>query len=374
MCTHLSSERGIALALSVFALVVIGGLVGAAFFLGMQEQRVGRNTVKFQQAFASAQEGAQLQVANWDPVTMNVLPTGDSVNYAGLLANGTGWYRGSVLRLNTEMFLVRTEGFSADSQTRQHVGLLLRLRPIEIDIQAALKTQGATQVGGNSLINGQDTQPPDATGCGPVEPTLPGMMITDEDDITYSGCNGCIQGDPDVLEDPTITSENLLQFGDATFDDLKALATKILPAGNYQGIGAVESGGVCDFGYDKNFGDPMNAGGACHNYYPMIFFEGEGASTTLNTGYGQGVLIVEGDLDVQGGFEFYGPVIVQGRLKTTGQGGHFNGGVIAANVELDPNVILGSAVINFSSCALARALTGSASAGLIAERSWVNLF
>jgi hypothetical protein len=80
-------------------------------------------------------------------------------------------------------------------------------------------------------------------------------------------------------------------------------------------------------------------------------------------------------LSVQGGFQFFGPVLVNGYLKTTGTGGHFNGGVFAADtVSLSQNTVLGNAVINFSSCALTRALNASASGSALKERSWVNLY
>jgi hypothetical protein len=67
-------------------------------------------------------------------------------------------------------------------------------------------------------------------------------------------------------------------------------------------------------------------------------------------------------------------VIVKGRLKTTGTGGHFNGGVVAANIDLDQNSILGNAVITYSSCAVTKALTATAGGAPLRERSWVNLY
>lgn len=80
------------------------------------------------------------------------------------------------------------------------------------------------------------------------------------------------------------------------------------------------------------------------------------------------MLVVDGDLDVQGGFEFYGPVIVKGRLSTQGTGGHFNGGLIAANINLDQNDVLGNAVI------AVRALQNTAAAAPLRSRSWANLY
>jgi hypothetical protein len=367
------NERGVALAVAVFALVIVGGLVGGALFLGMQEQRVGLNSMRHQQAFAAAEEGAQLQLARWDPEVLNVLAVGSDTAYNGTLPNGTGWYRGSVRRLNDELFLVRSEGFSPDSQTRQQVGLLVRLRPIEININAALKTQGATKIGGSSLIDGNDQAPAGWT-CPPLEPALPGIRIPDPSDVTTSGCGGndttCVVGDPKILEDPTIDTGTLTTFGDVEWDDLVGLASKVLTGGNV-GITPVVSGGTCDTGVLTNWGDPLDPTGPCGNYFPIIYSEN---TLRINGDRGQGVLIVNGDLEVQGNFEFFGPVIVKGHLKTTGTGGHFNGGVIAANVDLEQNTVLGNAVVNFSSCALLKALNGSASAALLQERSWVNLF
>ena len=52
---------------------------------------------------------------------------------------------------------------------------------------------------------------------------------------------------------------------------------------------------------------------------------------------------------------------------------HFNGGVAAANVNLDQNTILGNALVNFSSCALSKALNSTAPVAQMRERGWINL-
>jgi hypothetical protein len=337
----------------------------------MQEQRVGWNTLKHQQAFSAAQEGAQLEVANWNTGTYNGLTVGDSAAFAGMLSNNAGWYRGSVMRLNDNMYIVRTEGFSPDSQTRHHMGLLVRLRPLEIKIEAALRTQGNLKIGGSSFINGHDT-PPTGWTCGGTEPSLPGISIADSTQISTSGCSGftCVDGDPPVDEDPAITDSSLTTFGDLTFDELASMANKFIPGGNRK-IQPDVLVGACNTGDLNNWGDPDNPSSPCAAYFPIIFSSG---NLTINGDMGQGVLLVDGNLSVQGGFRFYGPVIVKGTLKTTGTGGHFNGGVIAANVQLDQSTVLGDAVVNFSSCAVMKALIASAPGALVRERSWINLY
>jgi len=369
--TNLRNERGIALAVAIFALVVIGALVAGSFYVGLQEQRVGRNTITFEQAFAAAEEGAQRQVANWDAGTFNAVAIGDSTIFSGTLASSGGWYRGSIRRFSDNLFLVRSEGFSRDSLARQQVGLLVRLRPIELKIRAALQTVGDLKIGGSSEIDGYDNPPPGWSDCPGVQPPLPGIILPDASDITTSGCSGlsCVNGVPKVEEHPALTPDSLTTFGDQSFDDLKAMASKIISGGNRK-IEPTLTGGACNKADPNNWGDPLNSGNPCGGYFPIIWVNGD---LTINGVQGQGVLIVDGNLDVQGGFEFFGPVIVRQTINTQGTGGHFNGGVIAANVNFDQNVVLGDAVVNYSYCAVIKALQASAAGALLQERSWVSL-
>src|SRR2546428_4890262 len=97
----LRDERGMALAVAIFALVVVGALVAGAFFAGTQEQRVGENQRRVQTSFGVAEAGAQETVRSWDPSTKNKRPLycpcagGDSVAIPDTTApNGSGRYGG----------------------------------------------------------------------------------------------------------------------------------------------------------------------------------------------------------------------------------------------------------------------------------------
>src|SRR2546429_7769434 len=67
----LRDERGMALAVAIFALVVVGALVAGAFFAGTQEQRVGENQRRVQTSFGVAEAGVQERVMSWQPDSMN---------------------------------------------------------------------------------------------------------------------------------------------------------------------------------------------------------------------------------------------------------------------------------------------------------------
>jgi len=364
------ASTGAALPLAIFALLVVGVLVGAAFLFGRQEQFIGRSTIRSQQAFGAAEAGMHLQLGAWAETGSNGLVTGDSASFEGALGS-TGWYRGSIRRLNDLLFLVRSEGFSADSNARQQLGMIVRLRPIELRVSAALKTLDVWDIVGSSSIDGNDNLPPGWTGCPPPGSALPGIQLPSVALLSTVTCPipGCVVGSPPVEERP-LTSDSLMILRDGVVSDLRARATKVL-AGGYRRIEPSSTGGVCNVADPDNWGAPLQPAGACGGYFPGVWVDG---GLTVNGVQGQGVLVVDGDLVVDGAFEFYGPVVVLGSLVTRGSGGHFLGGVVALSAELAQDAVIGTVTIGYSSCAVARAIQRTASVIPIRSRSWAVLY
>jgi hypothetical protein len=165
-------------------------------------------------------------------------------------------------------------------------------------------------------------------GC-PPDSSLSGLRLPSMSDLqTVGGCSGasCISGDPPVQADPTINDSTFFDYGDVDWESLVAMATKVLPPGTYTGVQPSFSGTECRTSDPKNWGDPITPSSACGSYFPITYIAG---NANINGNYGQGMLLIDGDLSVQGGFQFYGVVIVREALKTTGTGGHFNGAVLA---------------------------------------------
>ena len=115
----------------------------------------------------------------------------------------------------------------------------------------------------------------------------------------------------------------------------------------------------------------MIPAGACESYFPIIHALGD---LHISTGMGQGILLVDGDLDMTGNFQFMGAIIVRGTLSTYGTGAHITGAVMAANVDLDQNTVLGNSSIKYSSCALNAVMNGSAYPKAAKRRAWVDLY
>lgn len=377
-----TDRRGFALAIAMFAIVVIGALIAGAFFSSTQEYRIGRNLITQTRAMAAAEHGLTHAVSAGWPADLNSTLRNGQVQHATYdnLGGQTGVSaRVAFTRLNRLTYWVTSSGSvagQAGTDAARRVGGVMRLTVPTMNFLGALTTRGTTQIGGSSHINGNDQNPP-GWNCPAAGAAKPGIAIDDPTKITTSGCSNlnCVEGDPKVLQTAAAGNDSTyFEYGSTDWDELVAMATKRYSGNtNLQNLGPTSSGGTCSRQASSNWGEPRRnvPAHACEPYYPIIYVNG---NLTLNTGRGQGILLVEGDLLVQGGFEFFGPVIVKGKLQTAGTGGHFNGGVMAANVELETNTVLGNAVVNYSRCALLTVLANTSTPKFESERAWVELF
>jgi len=368
------AERGFALAVSIFALVIIAALVTGAFFAARQEMLVGLNSRTSLSAFSAAEAGLNTTIASWNTGTWNSMAVGDSAAVSGTLGSGasSSTYSGYVRRLNTQLYLIRVTGTDHAGSTQRTLAALTRLQLIQMNFNAALTVRGSTTVGGSSLLDGRDTPPTAWTSCPSTGlDTLPGIIIPSTSGSSLDLAN--IQGDPKVVTDPSINDSTFFKFGDLDWNELVAMATVVGGSTSNFHPGPVGTATTCTTSDNQNWGDPAKPAtvAGCANYFPIIHW-----TTNLNVaqGVGQGILLVDGDIEATGHFEFYGPVIARGHLKSTGTGNHFWGGLMAADVDLETNTVLGNAVISYSSCALATALQYNAPGRLVRERSWAEVF
>lgn len=376
-------RAGFALAVAIFAIVVIGTLIGGIFFASMQQQRMARNQQLQANAMGAAEYGMNRTLAaDWRAGSWNTMPVGRVDSTSNSYTSHGATARVRVTRIgnaNVPLFLVASEGSAGTmlgAQARRRTSHVVALHPFQINVRGALTTRGATKIGGSSYIDGNDT-PYAGWSCPAAGPNKPGIAIADSTQITTSGCSGysCVAGSPKIANDSLAAdTATYLNFGNGvTWATLAAMGKNVTGTWNAGSIAPVVVGGVCNRNATGNWGDPGRASptGACEDYFPILYSPGD---LKITGGKGQGILLVEGNLQVAGGFEFYGPVIVKGDLDTQGTGGHFNGGVMAANVNLAQNTVLGSAVITYSSCILAKVLQASAVPSLMNGRSWAELY
>ena len=376
-------RKGFALPVALGSMVVIGMILAGVFLAATQENRVGRNTVNQERAFRAAEFGVNNTYSAWSSQTMNALAWG-GVTTIVHDSSAKGWIDTiRVTRLNDNSYWVVSTAYSGSglTQARHRTTSAIRMGYPIINFLAALTVRGAIKIGGSSLTTGVDTPPP-GWDCPPPGATKAGVATNDSTNINYSGCNNltCVVGSPQILQNPALSdTATFFNFGsDANWASLTSMATlNFTGSWTLNGIGpSYTAAGTCNTAVLSNWGDPNRAtpAGNCEGYFPIIYFAGAGGTVHITGGVGQGILLVDGDLVVDGGFQWFGPVIARGHVTTQGTGGHFNGAVMAADVDLEQNTVLGNAIIDYSSCAITEAMVGSGFPKRLRGRSWADMF
>ncbi len=378
MHTSPQSEKGMALMMSLGAIVIIGVLMGGVLFVATQDYRIGGNTVRMTRAAAAADLGLNRVPVAWN-LANNQMQTGATVTMAFTAPNGAT-ANVIVTRLGGPFFWSVSEGYAgsmgSQASGRRRYGTLFRLDLPQMNVLGAITTQGNTKVNGNVSVNGNDAAPAGWATCGPTGQNMPGAAISPTTTATVNG-SVTLNGNPPVLTTPAAGDTNTyFNYGSTNYQSLAAGANLTYPGGTLlTGVGPIAVGTLCQASANPaNWGDPNRAtpAGACESYFPTIHVLGD---LKVTTGRGQGVLLVDGDFTVAGNFAFTGVVIARGGLKMSGTGNKITGAVMAASVQVDDDVSLsGNTSLQYSSCALTAALSSSAYPKQAMQRAWVDMY
>ena len=390
----LRNERGIALVIAVVALVVIGAIVAGTFFVSNVEQRSAQNVVVAARAQQAAEAGLEDAVGN---IKGGDYPFGvaDSTAYAtnvGLTTSTS--YTVWVFPVNSSTWLLKSIGTSSTSTST--LGELVKAAIANAPATSPLIVASPVTFNGNSfLIDGNNANPPVATGC-PSTPTpsqvyalrsqtTTGMNNGDRDNllgITGTGTPTPPSGQGSAIaNDPTVAAMMATIFGTGgTYDQFRSAATLVFAPATYtqRQPSTTVVGGVtkCNYADNANWGEPKTTTPACNSYFPIVLGTSSFGNPFKITGdRGQGVLLADGDLELTGGFEWYGLILVKGSFKITGTGAKVFGAVIAQNgATVDDNTISGNTHITYSTCAISRALNGTAPVRPAGTRAWTQLY
>ena len=389
-----TDERGMALAVAIFALVVIGALVAGAFYASTLEQRTGRNSLFAAEAAQAAETGPMTVMGDWNTYSLNNMVVGATAPLGTTNMNNRSDlnYTMSATRLNNNLFLLSSLGTRVDPAgtvlAQSTVATLARLEFVSATARAAVTVTKPITFNGNSFqVTGYDSIPKgwDKDSLGNADPNCTkGPDQAGIRSATTTGANNGdltkIDGAPDVIaNDPTVTSDFFNIFGDVSFDDLKKNADIVISATTPQHPGPTLMAAApfkCNVGDMNNWGEPERTAGyvkACSTYFPIIY--ASGSQLQMSGGSrGQGLLLIEGDLVITGGFEFSGLIVAKGGIKIAGTGNKITGALLAQDVDLgDKNSISGNTTLQFSSCALNKAIQGSAHGEPLTYRSWAQL-
>jgi hypothetical protein len=369
-----SNERGIALMLALVAIIVIGALVTGTLFAGRVELGSGRNALWSAQAQEASEGGLADAFANWRSEWNDILLDTDSLMPAGFPIPGDTRvrYYQTIRRLGGGLFLVTSRGEKLDRggsvMTTRLLGRIGKLKYPWVDVQAAVTSKGDTRVGGNATIDGRNTSPDGWGACTGTD--LAGIRTNE---VVIQNGTPQIYGSPPKVEHDAGVVDSIFTV---PFDALQPVANIALPPGTYNSMAPSVTGSpaVCNKTSQINWGEPRRGAGSvaeCYPYFPVIYTPGD---LHLTGGYGQGILLVEGNLQMQGGFEFTGIVIVKGTVETTANSSKVTGAILARNVDLgDITSFGGTPVVAYSRCAVEAALRAATRAYPLAGRGWAQV-
>ncbi len=377
-----TDRRGLALVTALFCIVIIALVISGAFFTSTQEFRGTRNELVEQRAFAIAEYGLNKEISNWD--RSRNLPGGMAIgaidsNKIYPAAGDTAWVK--VTRLSNNTFWVVSEGEANIGrpllESRRQTNAFVRIAYPSITPKGAITAAGNVKINGSAVVDGRDTDPQGWTQCTDIADggTVPAIVVPPGASVQYGQNN--VPSTPAVQYDPAAADSNTyVRYGSESWNSLKANADINLPGGQYgTDILPVGTATTCDTGNQLNWGEPWRPSlvAGCQNYFPIIYSD---ASLHINgTGRGQGILLVNGDLVINGQFEWFGLIVVRDDISKSNGTAKVMGAVYAANLQLnDPTWVNGNQDIFYSKCAVESSLRGSAILVRVKQRGWAQVY
>jgi hypothetical protein len=389
----LRSERGVALVLAVFAMVVIGALVAGTVLVGRLEFQSSQAALHASAAQEAAEAGLAERIDGWDVMVYNEMGIGTgSAILGGTVELGAGSnveYADRVTRFNNTMFLIESTGRKLGAGgtvlAERTVAGFMRLARPTLSVNAAVTVTDPIKFNGNAFgVTGENTNPPGWNDCDPVRAdnlddvvgvrssTGTGVGNQDLDNVTGYPV-------PYVDNDPSITSETFQDYLDYTYETLAAQDNvKELPLSTpykFDPMVELTDATKCDRDVELNMGEPRRPPLAyvapCIGYFPVV--HGTGSRTKMaSNSRGQGTLLVDGDLELNGGFEWNGIILVRGSIKIAGSGNKIWGALLSESITED-NSIGGNVDITYSACAIQKAVQGASLPVPLRTRSWVSV-
>jgi type II secretory pathway pseudopilin PulG len=336
--TRTDGEGGFALVLVLLVLVAVTVLAVGGVWVAQADSSTAVNHRMSSRAF----QLADAVLSRFVGESSGIPATPRSYDFAEGSAEITSERLG-VFAAGHEMYrLQATAELTADPNVTRTVTTRLMLDPLALDIPAGLGSGNNIRKDGTAgLVSGFDAA---GEGDCPVAPRSPrpGVIAKDYDQSGGGGadtpdCDGPICGDPPIQE---------------SSDPLGTLDI------DWQGI---LNGTVVEF--DQVVSNVSNWPSVADDEWPVIFVDNDSqVSLSDAAGHsGQGILIINEDVKLEGDFQWNGVLLIGGALKSAGNN-VVNGGTLAGLDELlgenedDTDLGNGEKTFQYHSCYLLRAM------------------
>ncbi len=376
-------SRGFIIPAAIVAMIVVSLMALTGLYVAQNTASANIGISNSWKALYAADAGAKQILLNWKAEPLRNLAPGESFDTGWRTLDNGSVYRTQVMRVDdgsnadTTLYRLRTVGRPGSGLTAQRtiITMVRSTKAREVCCDAAIKVQGPLRIQGSAVeILGQDYDPPLWGGrCAGPGSDLPGVVIQNLAELQKAG-HPTIDGAPPILEDPTISDSDFIDFGGVSYADLVAMADKQFSGSqSFSDIFPVVDGGECVTSSSTNWGDPLDATSPCYDYMPIIHIGGDLKLT--GNAYGQGVLLVDGNVSVTGTADFYGVIIVQGEADIKGTANVFGGMLVRNGLSAtEQTSIAGSTTIQYSSCVMSQAISRLNVTTEFPGRHWFEVF
>jgi hypothetical protein len=362
-------RRGIALPVAIFALVVIGALVAGVFFTARIEVRSGENVMAGARATEAAQAGLMMGVPNVLTLGAGLTDGQTAVGTKTQLGSTGGYYQDSVTRLNRYMYILRSVGTYEVGSTvvsQRVLAMLVKRYMPDLNINAGATVVGTPSVKGSAVIDGNDHTPPGWTNCDPPGAAQPGIR-TNSSEADIQKASNIVTSNPTEVSTNDTSVSNMKNVLDTLFYQLAGQANVTINAANGATVSAdpdPSGSGTCNTSNSYNWGDPTrnSPAHACETYFPIVYINvaksgGSLGSIRLHV-VGQGVLLIDGDMEINASSNFSGLMLVRGTFGKANGNATITGAVVSQNADLDAtgSEVTGNLTVNYSRCSVKTAL------------------
>lgn len=352
-------RNGAALVTALFALVLMAAIADAVLAPALARQRASRRLAAHHAAESEAERALGSIAGAWSVSQWRELEPGSEYSAIRHVA-AEGIAPPGVLvetrarRIGATLFWVgaNTSAPQTDAPAAAYRSVLLELLKDTARVVAALTAGGDVELEAGTMLEV-------ANECGAAGDEVPATLLGSPDALVTRAGAPTDEGERDTTAGAAAT---YLAPAGLRMATLVAQAAVRLPAGSSLTPSPLESDGHCVPG-PSNWGGPSPE--ACASHAPVVVGEGD---LEVRSGVGQGALLVEGRVRIEGPFHYRGLIVAMGGIETDGgaitiEGAVFTGA--SGDVRLH-----GSTVVRASACSLAAASDATARIVVVPRRGW----
>jgi hypothetical protein len=385
-----SGSGGFVLPVIVFGLMLMSTMAVVALLTAGDEERSSAAMQDSKAAFYAAEAGLQQTFAQWDSfqAATDTLPPGDTLDLGWQTLSGGSSYRPMIMRWDNEgggqaIYVITAEGRGRGAQSGQRrlswvitagsgaPGERYRLGEC---CNAPATVRGDVDMDDETLLNGHDTNPPGwGDACTNELHDQPGIVMQDTTKLHFSDPDAEIDGVPPVVQNSELSDATWDSLGGLAWSDLRSRATKYFHDSEFRPrpstkIDPVTGETVCKTEDPLNLGSP-DPNHPCFNYFPIVVIDDD---VTFEYGYAQGIFILDwnpsthqgSEFDLETDFTLAGIVLGRGCVEPENNSRTYGAMFIdgeyrnydICNTDLDYDMNDGDATVQWSTCAVDRAL------------------